>query len=103
MKSLQLFLVAIYSQEDYTVSKKEKLIKRLLSLPTDFTFEELERLLSYFGFIRDNAGRTSGSEVRYYAERYDKRIVIHRPHPRPVIPVYQLKKIIRDLKQEGFI
>ena len=42
---------------------KEKLIERFRSLPTDFTFDEMEKLLGYFGYERSNKGKTSGSRV----------------------------------------
>ena len=40
------------------MSQKEKLIKRLKNKPRDFTFEEAERLLGYFGYERFDKGRT---------------------------------------------
>ena len=40
---------------------KEKLIERFKSLPANFTFEEMERLLSIFGYEKSNKGKTSGS------------------------------------------
>ena len=45
------------------MSITEKLIKRFKTLPTDFTFEELEKLLNFFGYERSNKGKTSGSRV----------------------------------------
>lgn len=36
---------------------KEKLIERFRSLPTDFTFDEMEKLLGYFGYERSNKGK----------------------------------------------
>ena len=42
---------------------KEKLIERFKSLPANFTFEEMERLLSIFGYEKSNKGKTSGSRV----------------------------------------
>ena len=42
---------------------KEKLIERFKSLPANFTFEEMERLLSIFGYEKSNKGKTSGLRV----------------------------------------
>ncbi len=39
----------------------EKIIERFKSLPTNFSFEEMERLLSIFGYEKSNKGKTSGS------------------------------------------
>ena len=46
------------------MTSKDKLIDRFKSLPKDFTFEELEKLLGLFGFEQSNKGKTSGSRVR---------------------------------------
>lgn len=45
------------------MTRNEKLKRRLLLLPKDFTFEELESLLFQLGFERDNKGKTSGSLI----------------------------------------
>lgn len=39
------------------MSKKDKLIERLKSKPKDFSLEEAETLLGYFGYIRTNKGK----------------------------------------------
>lgn len=43
------------------MGQKEKLIARLLSQPKDFTFSDMETLLGYFEYKRNDKGRTSGS------------------------------------------
>ena len=63
------------------MSKKDKKIHRLLTLPSDYTYDEAKSLLCSFGFCEDNKGRTSGSRIRFYRE-FDKRMVLlHKPHP----------------------
>ncbi|MDR1023265.1 MAG: hypothetical protein LBL94_08360 [Prevotellaceae bacterium] len=47
------------------MSTKEKLIKRFLTLPKDFTFDELLKLLRALGFAMSNKGKTSGSRVKF--------------------------------------
>ncbi len=42
------------------MSKKDKLIDRLLKKPIDFTFDEMESLLSYFGYKLKRGGTGSG-------------------------------------------
>ena len=42
---------------------KEKLKDRFLTLPKDFTFGELEKVLSAYGYTKGNKGKTSGSRV----------------------------------------
>ena len=83
------------------MSKKEKLIKRLKSIPRDFTFEEMDALLSSLGFIKSNKGKTSGSRIMFVRE--SKKIDVHKPHPRKEFLAYQIHKIIRALEKEGLI
>ena len=81
---------------------KEKLIERFKSLPTNFKFEEMERLLSIFGYEKSNKGKTSGSRV--ILKNGDKRpIMIHKPHPGNVIKGYAIRQVLNDLTNEGFI
>jgi cyclopropane fatty-acyl-phospholipid synthase-like methyltransferase len=50
------------------MSRREKLIKRFLSCPKDFTWEELKALLSGFGFEEISFGKTGGSRRRFINE-----------------------------------
>ena len=84
------------------MSIKEKLIKRFKTLPTDFTFEELEKLLKFFGYEKSNKGKTSGSRVIF--KNQEKRpIMIHKPHDGNVIKEYAMRQVYNDLKEAGFL
>ncbi len=84
------------------MSKNEKLVERFKQLPNDFTFEELEKLLSIFGYRSSNKGKTSGSRIKF--ELPNKRpIMIHKPHPGNIIKGYAMKQIFEELKNAGFI
>jgi len=85
------------------MAKSIKLLKRLLSKPTDFTFEELETLLTGLGFKLSNAGGTSGSAVRFINFNTGHIIRLHKPHPSPVLKQYLIKSIINELKQGGYL
>ncbi len=78
------------------MTTRDKLIDRLLSLPTDFTFDEAARLLHLFGYKKENKGKTSGSKVMFIDER-NRKILLHRPHPGNTIKGYALKEIINKL------
>lgn len=81
---------------------KDKLIDRFTSQPSDFTFDELEKLLKHFGYEKSNKGKTSGSRVVY--KNADKRpIMIHKPHPGNIIKLYAMKQVLNDLVETGFI
>lgn len=84
------------------MGQKEKLIRRLLSGPKDFTFEEAEKLLGYFGYARSNKGKTSGSRVMFVGQDLAP-ILLHKPHPRKELLDYQLKQLIDILTEEGLL
>ncbi len=84
------------------MSKKEKLIKRLKSRPKDFTFEETENLLKFFGYECANKGHTSGSRIIFKGQKHAP-ILLHKPHPRKTLLDYQVKQLLDILEQEGLI
>jgi predicted RNA binding protein YcfA (HicA-like mRNA interferase family) len=85
------------------MSKEEKLISRLLSLPKDFTFDELSTLLRRLGFDASNKGATSGSRVAFTHKETETLILVHKPHPRKEIRISALKEVLRILKEKNFI
>ena len=84
------------------MSSREKLIKRFLSLPKDFTFNELEKLLSGFGYVLVNKGNTSGSRVVFKNDE-NRPIMLHKPHPGNIVKLYTLKQVLSELKEVGLI
>lgn len=84
------------------MGQKEKLIARLLSQPKDFTFSDMETLLGYFEYKRNDKGRTSGSRVMFINDKYAS-IMLHKHHQRKELLDYQVKQVIEVLKQEGLI
>ena len=85
------------------MGKTEKLLKRLLGNPKDFTFSELETLLNGLSYRLSNIGSTSGSAVRFINRETGHIIRLHRPHPSPVLKQYIVKFIISELEQEGYL
>jgi len=75
---------------------REKLVQRFKGFPTDFTFEELERLLGYFDYCRSNKGRTSGSRV-IFKDSAGHTIMLHRPHPDNKLKTYAMKQVYNEL------
>ncbi|NMC39824.1 MAG: type II toxin-antitoxin system HicA family toxin, partial [Bacteroidales bacterium] len=49
-------------------------------------------LLAGFGYVLVTAGKTGGSRVRFIHEALDT-IILHRPHPTPVLKRYQFKQL----------
>jgi HicA-like toxin of HicAB toxin-antitoxin system len=79
------------------MSKKEKLIQRFLSMPSDFHYNEMVKLLGHFGFTEVNKGKTSGSRVKFENEA-GVPIILHKPHPSGIMKKYQMKQINEILK-----
>ena len=84
------------------MAKSDKLLKRLLNNPKNFTFSELETLLTGLGFNLSKTGNTSGSAVRFINHATGQVIRLHKPHPSPVLKEYLVKYIIHELKQGGY-
>ena len=84
------------------MGQKEKLIQKLKSKPKDFTFDEAETLLHYFGYIQSNKGKTSGSRVIFTNDDHGN-ILLHKPHPQKELKNYQIKQLTELLEQEGLI
>jgi hypothetical protein len=84
------------------MTRKEKLVKRFLSYPKDFTWDELVVLLSFFQFSEASTGKTGGSRRRFINN--DGLVIsLHKPHPRNILKKYQVEQIIDFLEQEGLI
>lgn len=84
------------------MSRLEKLIQRLLSIPKDFTWEELTKLLAQFGYFELKKGKTGGSR-RKFADLKNNIIILHKPHPGNIVKAYVLHQIIAHLKEKGHI
>ena len=80
------------------MSKSDKLLMRFLSCPKDFTYSELKRLLSSFGY-KEIQG--TGSRVCFAKENH--KIKLHKPHPDNKLKRYQLDLIVEELTNKGLI
>ncbi len=74
------------------MSKSENLIARFLTMPSDFHYNEMVKLLGYYGFLELKKGKTTGSRVRFISPS-GMKIIMHKPHPSGVLKRYQLKQI----------
>ena len=84
------------------MSKTEKLVLRLLTIPRDFTWEELTKTLNHFGFIELKKGKTGGSR-RKFADAEKNVVILHKPHPGNIVKEYVIKQVIDLLKEKGYI
>lgn len=83
------------------MGRVEKLLRRLKSVPNDFTFDEIRALLEAYGYMLSNSGKTSGSRVRFI--KGSIAIILHKPHPRKELLEYQIKQILEILEKEGLL
>jgi len=87
----------------FSMSQEEKLIKRLLSKPVDFTYDELRKLLGKLGYKESQSGKTSGSRVAFCNEATGHIIRLHKPHPTNVLKQYQIEQIVEELKARRLV
>jgi hypothetical protein len=85
------------------MSKAEKLLKHFLSQPADFTYDELVKLLKFFGYDEIKTGKTSGSRVAFYNRELDAMIKFHKPHPSSIMKRCYLREIEKHLRDKGVI
>ena len=72
-----------------------------MSLPTDFSWDEMVRIFGFYGFTADNKGKTSGSRVLFV--NGEDAHTVHKPHPSNIIKRYAMKQVIDFLTERGFI
>jgi len=84
------------------MSKRSKLLDRLLSIPADFTWDELVTVLAFYGFYELSKGKTGGSR-RKFRDKEGNLMLLHEPHPSTVVKKYALRQVVANLKEKGKI
>ena len=82
------------------MTKQEKLLSKFISQPTDFTYNELIRLLRSFGYEELQG---SGSRFVFRNEQIKHNIQLHKPHPGNVLKRYQIDLIIQELNSKNLL
>lgn len=83
------------------MTKFEKALERIKTIPKDFTYDEMKSLLEHLGFEEINKGKTSGSAVSFVRTK-DKRVfMFHKPHPGNIVKPYYIKELIKLLDEIG--
>ena len=83
------------------MSKKDKLIDKLLKRPKDLTFDEMKSLLSYLGYEIKQGG--TGSGVKFIKDGSNEVINFHKPHPSGILKRYVLDQVIEKLRKDDLI
>ncbi len=68
------------------------MVARFLTMPSDFHYAEVVKLLGYFDFDEVKKGKTSGSRVKFMNQE-GVPVMLHKPHPSGIMKQYQLKQI----------
>ena len=80
------------------MSRLEKEIERLKSKPKNYTYDEAKSLLNKLGFFENNKGKISGSRVEF-KDKYERKIVLYKPHPKNIIKPYMILGILKQLNE----
>ena len=83
------------------MSKIDKLIEKLKTVPTDFEYSEVKSLLSHLGYEEYSKGKTSGSRVLFMRKTDGKKIMLHKPHPQSTLKKYAASDLLNTLMQNG--
>jgi len=79
------------------MGKREKLIARFERIPVDFSWDELCRMMTGFGFETISG---SGSRCKFVHSESKQVVSLHRPHPGNIVKRYALRQV-RDFLREG--
>lgn len=82
------------------MSKKSKLIERLLQRPKNFTWDEACSLMQKCGFELVNAG---GSARMFRHQVTGQKVRLHEPHPENTLKRYVIDSLIEALSICGDI
>jgi hypothetical protein len=85
------------------MSRKEKILKRFLNRPKDFTWQELRLLLNCLEYVELKSGKTSGSRIAFYNNNSGHIIRLHKPHPGNILKSYQIDYLFEELSRLGVI
>ena len=85
------------------MSRQDKFLRRFLTRPADFRFDEMSRLLKGFGYEEIKSGKASGSRVAFINKPNGHIIRLHRPHPGNVMKRYQMELVEAALRAKGII
>ena len=82
------------------MSRFQKALDRLTSRPKDFTWKELETIMTHFGYDELKGG---GSRRKFVHGKTKAVVSLHEPHPRPILKAYAVDLIIEHLTEVGFL
>ncbi|GJM60261.1 MULTISPECIES: type II toxin-antitoxin system HicA family toxin [Persicobacter] len=85
------------------MSKIEKLIEKLNASPKDFTYDELTKVLNHLGYEEYKKGKTAGSRRAFVNPDSGHIIRLHKPHPLNILKPYQVRDVVKSLREKYLI
>lgn len=82
------------------MSQFEKALARLLSQPKDFTWRELQTIMSHLGFIEKKG---SGSRRKFVHLRTTEPLRLHEPHPFGILKRYAIREVLDYLTRHNYL
>ena len=82
------------------MNRISKRLQRMLRMPSDFTWDELNAVLTEFGFYENTK---KGGSYRTFETSSGHKIFLHRPHPGNVLPKYAIRNVLGALREFGYI
>ena len=76
----------------------DKLIEKFKTIPADFKYSDLKKLLGHFGYTEDTGGKTSGSRMQFTNPEFAP-IMIHKPHPGSIVKRHALRMVLKTLEE----
>ena len=83
------------------MSKLEKALTRIASIPKDYTYEEAKALLKQLGFEEIQKGNTSGSRVKFFRKTDNDVILLHKSRPKKEMKPRVIRQLKLHLQQIG--
>lgn len=81
------------------MSKSDKQLARFLSIPSDFTWDELISVLARYDFSE----RKGNGSRRCFIDAENKKLFLHKPHPENVVKKYAIRQVKHKLVEYGVI
>jgi hypothetical protein len=82
------------------MTKRQKAVERLLSKPTDYTWDELRSVMKAFGY---EMRMTGGSGRKFIHPDTRETLYFHEPHPLKLLKLYQVRDAIQFLREQGHL
>lgn len=82
------------------MSKFDKALTRLKNRPKDFTWRELQMIMTHLGY---EELKGSGSRRKFFNKPLKVAISLHELHPKPTMKTYAIDIILEHFKEESLI